>query len=110
MDMTIAAAQQYESDEVAFLLILRKNVFTGCDTVSSFAGRGKKAFDIWKSFNEVTAVFNSLSTNQSRFNDDFMCILETYNLCFCMTEPAQKLQSTPPESISSVAKPGQSKP
>ena len=28
--------------------------------------------------NEVTAVFSTLSTNPSSFNDDFMCILETY--------------------------------
>ena len=38
--------------------------FTGCNTVSSFAGRGKKtAFDIWKSLNEVNAVLSTLSTN-----------------------------------------------
>ncbi|GFN95538.1 hypothetical protein PoB_002204400 [Plakobranchus ocellatus] len=37
------------------------HAFTGCDTVSSFAGRGKKtAFHIWKSFDEVTPVFSSL--------------------------------------------------
>ena len=53
--------------------------FTGCNTVSSFAGRVKKtAFDIWKSVNEVTAVLCTLSTNSWSFNDDFMCILETY--------------------------------
>ena len=28
MDMAIAAAQQYESDEVVYTLILRKNLFT----------------------------------------------------------------------------------
>ena len=61
------------------VILLGCHAFTGCDTVSSFAGRGKKtAFDIWKSFNEVTAVFSTLSTNPSRFNDDFMCILEIY--------------------------------
>ena len=48
--------------------------FTGCITVSSFAGRGKKtAFDIWKSINEVTAVISTLTTNPWSFNDDFMC-------------------------------------
>ena len=55
------------------------HAFTGCNTVSSFAGGGKKtAFDIWKSINEVTAVLSTLSTNSWSFNDDFMCILETY--------------------------------
>ena len=32
--------------------------FSGCDTVSSFAGRGKlRAWETWKVFNEVTPVF-----------------------------------------------------
>ncbi|GFO47368.1 hypothetical protein PoB_007387300 [Plakobranchus ocellatus] len=55
------------------------HAFTGCDTVSSFAGRGKKtAFDIWKSFDEVTPVFSSLLTDPSTFNDDCMSVLEAY--------------------------------
>ena len=58
--------------------------FTGCNTVSSFAGRGKTtAFDIWKSINEVTAVLSTLSTNSWSFNDDFMCILETCVVLLC---------------------------
>ena len=53
--------------------------FMGCNTVSSFAGRGENtAFDIWKSINEVTAVLSTVSTNPWSFNDDFMFILETY--------------------------------
>ena len=32
--------------------------FTGCDTVSSFCGRGKKiAWEAWKSFPDVTNTF-----------------------------------------------------
>jgi hypothetical protein len=35
---------------------------TGCDTVSSFAGRGKPtAFETWKAYPEITPVFRSLS-------------------------------------------------
>ena len=35
--------------------------FTGCDTVSAFAGRGKKtAWDTWKSFPEVTDALQEL--------------------------------------------------
>ena len=34
------------------------HAFTGCDTVSSFAGRGKKtAWETWKSFPEVNDAF-----------------------------------------------------
>lgn len=45
------------------------HAFTGCDTVSSFAGRGKKtAFAIWKSFDEVARVFSTMSMDPSKFN------------------------------------------
>ena len=55
------------------------HAFTGCDTVSSFAGRGKKtAFDIWKSFNEVTPVFSTLLMDPSKLNDDYMFVLEAF--------------------------------
>ena len=34
------------------------HAFTGCDTVSSFCGRGKKtAWDTWKNFDDVTRAF-----------------------------------------------------
>ena len=37
--------------------------FSGCDTVSSFYGIGKKtAWNVWQTFDEVTAVFLSLSS------------------------------------------------
>ena len=36
--------------------------FTGCDTVSSFAGRGKKtAWDTWKAYEDVTEAFCALA-------------------------------------------------
>jgi len=39
------------------------HAFTGCDTVSSFAGRGKKtAWEVWNAFPEVTATFKQLSS------------------------------------------------
>ena len=39
------------------------NAFTGCDTVSCFAGRGKKtAFTVWKSHPAVPDAFLQLST------------------------------------------------
>ena len=55
------------------------HAFTGCDTVSSFAGREKKtAFDIWKSFNEITPVFSTLLTDPSELNDDCVSVLEAF--------------------------------
>ena len=54
------------------------HAFTGCDTVSSFAGREKKtAFDIWKSFN-ITPVFSTLLTDPSELNNDCMSVLEAF--------------------------------
>ena len=55
------------------------HAFTGCDTVSSFAGRGKKtAFDTWKSFDAVTSVFANLVTRPGCFNDESMSVLESF--------------------------------
>ena len=55
------------------------HAFTGCDTVSSFAGKGKKtAFDTWKIFDDVTTVFSTLYEDTSAFNDDCMSVLEKY--------------------------------
>ena len=55
------------------------HAFTGCDTVSSFAGRGKKTgFDIWKSFIEVTPSFSTLLTDPSELNNDCMSVLEAF--------------------------------
>ena len=51
----------------------------GCDTVSSFAGRGKAtAFDTWKSFNAVTEVYSRLVAEPGSFNDNCMTVLESY--------------------------------
>ena len=38
------------------------HAFTGCDTVSSFGGRGKKtAWDTWMTFDDVTRAFCALA-------------------------------------------------
>lgn len=38
------------------------HVFTGCDTVSFFGGRGKRtAWDTWRSYNDITSIFVSLA-------------------------------------------------
>ena len=45
------------------------HAFIGCDTVSCFAGHGKKsAWETWKVFPDVTQAFKSLSAQPSETN------------------------------------------
>ena len=55
------------------------HAFTGCETVSSFAGKGKKTpFDTWRSFNAATEVFARLVTRPTSFDNVCMSDLESY--------------------------------
>ena len=55
------------------------HAFTGCDTVSAFAGRGKKtAWATWKSFSEVTSAFNELLSTSSEVSEGSMLLLEQF--------------------------------
>ena len=55
------------------------HAFTGCDTVSAFAGRGKKtAWATWKSFPEVTDAFNELLGMSSEVSEGSMLLLERF--------------------------------
>ena len=55
------------------------HAFTGCDTVSFFAGRGKKtAFDTWKSFEDTTPVFAALTTNPASPSEECMKVIEAF--------------------------------
>lgn len=57
------------------------HAFTGCDTVSSFNGRGKKtASDTWKLFDAITPVFAQLVAIPKSFNgnDDCISVMEQY--------------------------------
>ena len=53
---------------------------TGCDTVSSFAGRGKRtAWDIWNLYPEVTETFHALMEQPSISQvDDAMGTIERF--------------------------------
>lgn len=54
------------------------HAFTGCDTVSSFAGRGKKtAWDTWVTFDDVTRAFCALAATPDSI-DDWMEPLERF--------------------------------
>ena len=55
------------------------HAFTGCDTVSSFGGRGKKiAWDTWKSFPEVNDAFSELLCMPSEVSEGSMLLLERF--------------------------------
>ena len=56
------------------------HAFTGCDTVSAFAGHGKKtAWETWLAFPDVTSVFVQLSS-QPKDIDACMPLLERYTV------------------------------
>lgn len=55
------------------------HAFTGCDTVSSFGGRGKKtAWETWKVFPEVTEAFEDLLIMRDDISDKTMSTLERF--------------------------------
>ncbi|CAC5391196.1 unnamed protein product [Mytilus coruscus] len=56
------------------------HAFTGCDTLSSFAGRGKKtAWDTWNAFLEVSAAFRQMTDQPSTISrDSILPLLERY--------------------------------
>jgi hypothetical protein len=55
------------------------HAFTGCDTVSCFAGRGKKtAMEAWKACPEVTSAFLSLSCPLAQITDRNMELLQRF--------------------------------
>ncbi len=55
------------------------HAFTGCDTTSSFAGRGKKtAFNTWNVFPEVTGAFEDLLHMQENFGSTTISTLQRF--------------------------------
>lgn len=55
------------------------HAFTGCDTISSFGGRGKKtAWNTWNVFSEVTAAFEDLLLMQSDIRSSTISALERF--------------------------------
>ncbi len=57
------------------------HAFTGCDTVSAFAGKGKEsAWDTWNVLPEMTDALAHLSNNppQDRIPDQCMCLVERF--------------------------------
>lgn len=55
------------------------HALTGCDTVSAFAGRGKKtALETWKVFPEVTVAFEELLHMPADISAEAMALLERF--------------------------------
>ena len=55
------------------------HAFTGCDTVSSFAGKGKRsAMKTWEITPTVTQSFLSVEQNPSAVTDEDMAIIEQF--------------------------------
>ena len=70
------------------------HAFSGCDTVSSFAGRGKKTvWDIWNVFNEVTPALCTLAANPSSVNDQFDLLKRFVVLLYDRTSSEEKVNA-----------------
>lgn len=55
------------------------HAFTGCDTVPSFHGKGKKSFwSAWESFEDITQSFQLLQHGPSVFPDEIVTTLERF--------------------------------
>ena len=54
--------------------------FTGCDTVSSFGGKGKKtAWSVWKTFPQLTDALKALTANPKAFQErEVMAAIERF--------------------------------
>jgi len=57
------------------------HAYTGCDTVSAFATRGKKsAWDTWLAYEEVTTTFLDLSTAPNDISEGDIVVLERFSI------------------------------
>ena len=75
------------------------HTFTGCDTVSRFAGRGKKtAFTVWKSYPAVTDAFLQLATTPTPLVSEACMTYLNGSSFSCTTEQATRQMSMKPGS------------
>ena len=57
------------------------HAFTGCDTVSSFASRGKKtAWETWMAYEEATETFLALTNAPQELDDESFAVLARYTI------------------------------
>ena len=72
------------------------HAFSGCDTVSSFSGRGKKTvMDAWTRFEAVTPIFISLSSTPHEVTDEQLSVLEHFVVTlYDRTSPVHKVNQS----------------
>ena len=57
------------------------HAYTGCDTVSSFANRGKKtAWDIWKTYGKLTDAFHSVMLAPDELTEETISTVERFTV------------------------------
>ena len=57
------------------------HAYTGCDTVSFFANRGKKtAWDIWKTFDNLTEAFHSVIVDPDNITEEVLSTIERFTV------------------------------
>ncbi len=55
------------------------HAMTGCDTISAFAKRGEPiAFEVWRTYPEVTEVFQALSDVPDQISEDQFEAIEQF--------------------------------
>lgn len=78
------------------------HAFTGCDTTSAFAGKGKKtAWDVWTVCPNITPVFACLSRWPTEVTDDMLQDIERYVvLLYCRTSVSTEVNDARKELFS----------
>ena len=72
----VASIGPYQSQALPFF-----HAYTECDSVSSFATRGKKsAWDTWRAFEEVTTTFLAFSTGPGQVSNEDVAVLERFTI------------------------------
>jgi len=81
------------------------HAFSGCDTVSSFAGRGKRTvWDIWKTFNDVTPAFWTLASTPSSVEGQ-LDVLERFVVLYDRASSGEKVNEARKQLFSQKGRP-----
>ena len=99
-----AIASQLGPDKAGALLFMHS--VTGCDTVSAFAGRGKKtAWDIWRVYPEITSTFQYMSSCPESVSPEVLLQIERYVvLLYSKTSAAATVNSARSELFAKGAR------
>ena len=82
------------------------HAFSGCDTVSSFSGRGKRTvWDIWKIFGDVTPAFCTLASTPSSVDDQLKILERFVVLLYDRTSTEEKVNEARKQLFSQKGRP-----